>query len=62
MKTLMKDCWSDSISDRPDFINISSMLKAESDDIAQDDPSVKDRTKHMMNKSNISRHHHLSEN
>ena len=52
----MKECWSKTIADRPDFFKIASTLRGQASAL-QDDPgsNILNRTQVMLDKSNASR-------
>ena len=56
-KTIMKECWEDEASKRPEFARISTVLRGEMNDITDGNhDSVSNRTFHMLNRSQNSMH------
>ena len=56
-KSIMKECWLRNPSERPDFDRVATIIRGEMNDMTEGlDGSIRDRTSHLMNRSQNSMH------
>ncbi len=56
-KSIMKECWSEKVRDRPEFDRISNVIRGDMMDLTESSSGeLQNRTQHKMNKSQNSMH------